>query len=116
MAAYRLQVNPGGILTWRNAYELPTRNLRLAEKQAGGYWHFSGVVDNTRGKPIGSAKVVVAIYDAQDTLVGVGFTSARGTGSKIAAGSAAKFDVYVLVDPALDPSTLTYRALAQTTD
>lgn len=116
VATCRLLVNPGGILTWRNVYALPTRNLRLVEKQAGGSWHFAGGVDNTRGKPISSAKVVVALYDAEATLVGVGFASAYGSSGKIAAGSATKFDVYVQVDPALDASTLTYRAFAQTTD
>jgi hypothetical protein len=111
VASAKLQINPESILDVTAATRLKTQSVTREHLEFGPSWHFTGYVVNTTGAPIDDATVAVAVYSADGTLVGADFAYLTKSGD-IPAGGTEKFDLYVTLDPSLDPSTLTYEIIA----
>jgi|GEM_PF-5651074 len=111
VASTKLQINPENINTVTASNRLEVRGVTREYQDFGPSWYFTGSVVNTTGVPINDAIVAVAVYDANGTLVGTYFDYLSKSGD-IPAGGTETFDLYVTLDPAIDPATLTYELIA----
>lgn len=111
VASTRLQINPENVNALTDSNPLEVRGVTREYQDFGPSWYFTGSVVNTTGVAIDDAIVAVAVYDADGILVGAYFAYLSKSGD-IPAGGSETFDLYVTLDPALDPSTLTYELVA----
>jgi len=112
VADVRVAINPGGSFDAFNVYTLDTTGVTRQYFDFGPSWYFTGYAVNTSDVPQGSATVSVDVYDADDRLVGTGFGYTRIGDEVPVGGTMGDWELYVFLDPALDPATLRYEVIA----
>jgi hypothetical protein len=110
---YTVQVDPywtfasgNGIVSIQTANDKKTDN-------GNGQWEIKGMVTNTAGKELGSATVVVGVYDAQGKLVAVASTVVSPKGDAMAANESDPYDIPVYLDPSANASNFTFKTFVQ---
>ncbi|HQH36893.1 MAG TPA: FxLYD domain-containing protein, partial [Anaerolineaceae bacterium] len=84
-----------------------------ATYDSSGMWTIKGEVTNNSGSDLTSATVVAGLFDAEDTLVAMHWTYIWPDGEVIADGETYDFEIYIYVDPSLDPANLFYDFIVQ---
>jgi len=107
----KVQINPESIYDVTHKNILGLQGVTRQYFDFGPSWYLTGLVVNTTGEPIGGGTVAAAVYDADGNLVGADFAYVNTT-DPIPAGGTKKIDLYVTLDPDLDPATLTYDIIA----
>ena len=77
----------------------------------GATWIINGSVNNTSGKDLSGATVVVMVMDPQNKLIAMEYASISPAGAAIVAGETYPYSISIMLDPAADSTSFTTTTL-----
>lgn len=101
---------------WSYEPSFETVELESTEEmttEGSGVWNAVGEVTNSSDQDLSSIVIIVAVFDENDNLVGMDWTSMYPDGEAYAPGDTAEFDFSVYLDPEVDSSNFQYQTYVQ---